>query len=139
MREREYLCQYKFHILQFYFNNIRKINLFLWPCLDSIRLHPWNLSYVLCRFGDVIILLISIVCFIFNIHFLFSQRRLHSLLISLFLASLLVYHTYLHNYLHVNIIGQKCIVVLKVLTIYTDRKCFRIHYRFLRANVCLIY
>ncbi|CAF1414478.1 unnamed protein product [Adineta steineri] len=65
-------------------------NLLLWPCLDSLHLNPWNLSCIACRLGGGIILIISIVCFIFNIRFLFTQRRQNTLVISLFLASLLV-------------------------------------------------
>ncbi|CAF3803831.1 unnamed protein product [Rotaria sp. Silwood1] len=65
-------------------------NPLLWPCLRSIRFITWSVPCNLCRLGGLIILTISILCFIFNIRVLCFQRCQNSLVISLFLASLLV-------------------------------------------------
>ncbi|CAF1206883.1 unnamed protein product [Rotaria sordida] len=65
-------------------------SLSLWPCLHSIRFIIWSLPCTLCRLGGIIILFISIVCLTFNIRFLHFQRCQNSLIISLFVASLLV-------------------------------------------------
>jgi hypothetical protein len=62
----------------------------LWPCLHSMYTISWDLSCILCRLASIIILFISIACFIFNIHFLFSRRCPNSLVISLVLASFMV-------------------------------------------------
>ena len=62
----------------------------LWTCLHSMRIISWNLSCTLCRLASIIILLISIACFTFNIRFLFSRRCQNSLVVSLVLASLMV-------------------------------------------------
>ncbi len=70
--------------------NSNEANLSLWQCDHLISINPWNMPCILCRLGGIIILLISIVCFIFNIRFLFFQRRQNTLVVSLFVASLLV-------------------------------------------------
>ena len=61
-------------------------SLSLLPCRHAKHIDPC----ILCRIGGVIILLISILCFIFNIRFLFCRRRQNTLVVSLFIASLLV-------------------------------------------------
>ena len=65
-------------------------SLSLWPYLHSMRTIPWDLSCILCRLASIIILLISIVCFTFNVRFLFSRRCQNSLVVSLVLASLMI-------------------------------------------------
>ncbi|CAF1472342.1 unnamed protein product [Rotaria magnacalcarata] len=65
-------------------------NVSLWPCAHSLRYTSWTLPCTLCRLGGILISLISIVCFGFNMRFLFSHRCKNSLVVSLFLASLLV-------------------------------------------------
>ena len=65
-------------------------SLSLWTCLHSMRIISWNLPCTLCRLASVIIFLISIACFTFNIRFLFSHRCQNSLVVSLFLASTMV-------------------------------------------------
>ncbi|CAF3321373.1 unnamed protein product [Rotaria socialis] len=65
-------------------------NASLWPCAHSLHYISWTVPCTVCRLGGTLILLISIVCFSFNIRFLFSHRCKNSLAVSLFLASLLV-------------------------------------------------
>lgn len=62
----------------------------LWSCLFSMRFTSWSLTCTLCRISGTAILMISIFCFIFDIRFLFTKRCQNGLVISLFLASLLV-------------------------------------------------
>jgi hypothetical protein len=62
----------------------------LWSCLHSMDNISWDLSCILCRSASIIILLISIVCFTFNIRLLCSHRCQNSLVISLVIASFMV-------------------------------------------------
>lgn len=65
-------------------------NLSIWSCFHSMRIISWNLPCNLYRLASILILITSIACFTFNIRFLFSRRCQNSLVISLFLASLMV-------------------------------------------------
>ena len=65
-------------------------SLSLWSCLNSMHTISWNLSCIVCRLASIIIIFISIGCFIFNIRLLFSHRCQNSLVVSLVLVSLMV-------------------------------------------------
>ena len=60
------------------------------PCLATMGAMQWNSACVLCRLGGACIFLVSIVCLKFDIRFLCQQQRPNLLILSLFLASLLV-------------------------------------------------
>ncbi|CAF2066080.1 unnamed protein product [Rotaria magnacalcarata] len=65
-------------------------NVSLWPYIHFMRCITWNLPCTTSRIGGVIILAISIFCLKMNIRFLYSERCQNSLVVSLFLASILV-------------------------------------------------
>lgn len=65
-------------------------NASLWPCLHSLHYISWTFPCTLCRLSGIVILLLASICFIFNIRFLFAKQCTNSLVISLFLSSLLV-------------------------------------------------
>ena len=55
-----------------------------------MRLVQWTLSCVACRFGSCCLLILAIIAFIFNVRFVFIQKRRNHLVYSLVVASLLV-------------------------------------------------
>ena len=63
---------------------------FLRPCLHSMRLVPWNFSCILCRLGSCCLLILAVICFVFNIRFIFNRQRRNHLVFSLIVASCLV-------------------------------------------------
>ncbi|CAF3383106.1 unnamed protein product [Rotaria socialis] len=65
-------------------------NVSLWSCIHSMHCITWNLPCIVSRIGGVVILAISIFCLKMNIRFLYSERCQNSLVVSLFLASILV-------------------------------------------------
>lgn len=62
----------------------------LWPCINSFHFLSWSLPCILCRIGSIIIFVVSIICLKINVHYLYTDRRQNSLVISLFLASVLI-------------------------------------------------
>lgn len=68
----------------------------LWPCLHTLShssLFSWNPVCIVCRIGASIILVISVICLTLNIRYLIwyqKKQRQNALVLSLFLASLLV-------------------------------------------------
>ena len=68
----------------------------LWPCLHAFNrssLMSWNPMCILCRIAALIILFISIICLTLDIRYLIwfqKKERQNCLVLSLFLASLLV-------------------------------------------------
>lgn len=76
-----------------YFN---KTSSYLWSCFhlkNQLSFNFWNYECLLCRISGIIILSISILCFIFNIRYLiwYRQERCRNIpVLSLFIASFLV-------------------------------------------------